>query len=58
MFTYTHKAQYHETDQMGIIREVCVEDASPVEYGTVLFYLEPMADATPGSPDASMGEGE
>ena len=45
-------------DQMGIIREVCVEDASPVEYGTVLFYLEPMADATPGSPDASMGEGE
>ena len=44
--------------QMGIIREVCVEDASPVEYGTVLFYLEPMADATPGSTEASMGEGE
>ena len=28
-------------DQMGTIREVCVKDADPVEFGTVLFYLEP-----------------
>ncbi|NLG10126.1 MAG: acetyl-CoA carboxylase biotin carboxyl carrier protein [Coriobacteriaceae bacterium] len=29
-------------EQMGIIREVCVENATPVEYGTVMFYLEPI----------------
>ena len=29
-------------EQMGIIREVCIENSSPVEYGTVLFYLEPI----------------
>lgn len=28
-------------EEMGTIREVCLEDATPVEYGTVLFYLEP-----------------
>ncbi|HBT95260.1 MAG TPA: acetyl-CoA carboxylase biotin carboxyl carrier protein [Coriobacteriia bacterium] len=28
-------------EQMGTIREVCVENQMPVEYGTVLFYLEP-----------------
>jgi len=33
-------------EQMGVIREVCIENASPVEYGTVLFYLEPISDAT------------
>jgi oxaloacetate decarboxylase alpha subunit len=32
------------SDQMGTIREVCVENALPVEYGTVLFYLEPTLD--------------
>jgi oxaloacetate decarboxylase alpha subunit len=31
-------------EQMGTIREVCVENAMPVEYGTVLFYLEPILD--------------
>jgi oxaloacetate decarboxylase alpha subunit len=31
-------------EQMGTIREVCVENALPVEYGTVLFYLEPTLD--------------
>jgi oxaloacetate decarboxylase alpha subunit len=30
-------------EQMGTIREVCVENTMPVEYGTVLFYLEPLA---------------
>ncbi|MDR2106656.1 MAG: acetyl-CoA carboxylase biotin carboxyl carrier protein, partial [Coriobacteriales bacterium] len=31
-------------EQMGTIREVCIENAMPVEYGTVLFYLEPTLD--------------
>jgi oxaloacetate decarboxylase alpha subunit len=29
-------------EESGVIREVCVENASPVEYGTVLFYYEPV----------------
>ncbi len=29
------------SEEMGTIREVCVENAQGVEYGTVLFYLEP-----------------
>ena len=28
-------------DEMGTIREVCLEDATPVEFGTPLFYIEP-----------------
>ncbi len=28
-------------EEPGIIREVCLADAEPVEYGTVLFYYEP-----------------
>lgn len=28
-------------EEMGTIREVCVEDGTPVEFGTPLFYLEP-----------------
>jgi oxaloacetate decarboxylase alpha subunit len=28
--------------QIGVVREVCVENAQPVEFGTVLFYLEPL----------------
>ena len=28
-------------EQMGTVREVCIENGMPVEYGTVLFYLEP-----------------
>ena len=31
-------------EQMGIIREVCVANASPVEWDTVLFYFEPATD--------------
>ena len=34
--------------QMGIVREICVEDASPVEYGTALFYIEPHREADAG----------
>jgi len=32
-------------EQMGVVREICVENGKPVEYGTVLFYLEPVVDA-------------
>ncbi len=28
-------------EEMGTVREVCLEDATPVEFGTVLFYIEP-----------------
>ena len=28
-------------EEMGTVREVCLEDATPVEFGTVLFYVEP-----------------
>ena len=27
-------------EEMGTVREVCVEDATPVEFGTPLFYIE------------------
>ena len=30
-----------EAEEMGTVREVCVEDGTPVEYGDVLFYIEP-----------------
>ena len=33
-----------EAEQMGTVREVCLDDATPVEYGTVMFYLEPIED--------------
>lgn len=29
-------------EERGIIREICLADAEPVEYGTVLFYYEPV----------------
>lgn len=31
-------------EEMGTIREVCLEDATPVEFGTVMFYVEPTSD--------------
>ncbi len=30
-----------ESDRDGVIREICVEDGEPVEYGQVLFRVEP-----------------
>ena len=43
-------AQMNEiaAEEMGTVREVCLSDATPVEYGTVLFYVEPH-DPTPGA---------
>jgi acetyl-CoA carboxylase biotin carboxyl carrier protein len=32
-----------ESEAQGVIREVCVENAEPVEYGQVLFRIEPDA---------------
>lgn len=29
-------------EESGVIREICVENAQPVEYGQVLFYYEPI----------------
>ena len=34
-------------DEMGTVREVCLEDASPVEFGTVMFYIEPLGTPAP-----------
>jgi oxaloacetate decarboxylase alpha subunit len=28
-------------EEDGVIREICVSNGDPVEYGTVLFYYEP-----------------
>jgi oxaloacetate decarboxylase alpha subunit len=32
-----------EMPERGIIHEVALADATPVDYGTVLFYYEPVA---------------
>lgn len=29
------------SEEIGVVREVCLEDATPVEFGTPLFYIEP-----------------
>ncbi len=34
-------------EQIGTIREICLENATPVEYGTVMFYLEPIGKIEP-----------
>ncbi len=34
-------------DEVGTVREICVEDGSPVEFGTVLFYVEPLGKPAP-----------
>ena len=31
-----------KAEQMSVVREVCLENAQPVEYGSLLFYLEPI----------------
>ena len=31
-------------EQIGTVREICLDNAAPVEYGTVLFYLEPIVE--------------
>lgn len=34
-------------EEVGTVREVCVEDGAPVEFGTVLFYVEPLGAPAP-----------
>ena len=34
-------------EEMGTVREVCLEDATPVEFGTVMFYVEPLGTPAP-----------
>ena len=31
-------------EEMCVVREVCVNNADPVEYGTVMFYIEPVTE--------------
>ena len=38
-------------DMMCVVREVCVENAQPVEFGQPLFYVEPV-DSNPASQKA------
>lgn len=40
-------------EEMGTIREVCVEDATPVEFGTPLFYIEPHASHDAVGPESA-----
>ena len=35
------------------VREVCLEDATPVEFGTVLFYIEPHATLGAVGPESA-----
>ena len=39
--------------EMGIVREVCVQDGDPVEYGTVLFYIEPITSGAGTAPETA-----
>ena len=39
-------------EEMGIVREICVKDSTPVEYGTPLFYIEPLQSDTLTSMEA------
>ena len=34
--------------EMGTVREICVEDSEPVEFGTPLFWIEPHGQAVAG----------
>ncbi|WP_139650689.1 acetyl-CoA carboxylase biotin carboxyl carrier protein [Raoultibacter phocaeensis] len=34
-------------EEMGTVREICLEDATPVEFGTVMFYIEPLGTPAP-----------
>lgn len=40
-------------EEMGTVREVCVEDATPVEFGTPLFYIEPHASNDAVGPESA-----
>ena len=39
--------------EMGTVRTVCLEDATPVEFGTPLFYIEPISMGTGENPETA-----
>ena len=41
-----------EAEEMSTVREICVKDADPVEFGTVLFYVEPHGKPAPAPENA------
>jgi oxaloacetate decarboxylase (Na+ extruding) subunit alpha len=41
-----------EAEELGTVREICVNDGDPVEYGTVMFYVEPMGKPAPAPENA------
>ncbi len=41
-----------QADEMCTVREVCLEDATPVEFGSVLFYVEPIAGMEVAKPES------
>lgn len=41
-----------EAEEMGTVREICVNDGDPVEYGTVMFYVEPKGTPAPAPENA------
>ena len=38
-----------KAEEMAIVREICIENAQPVEFGSLLFYLEPISDQAASS---------
>lgn len=40
-------------DEMGTVCEVCIKDAEPVEFGTVLFYIEPHNTSEATGPESA-----
>ena len=41
-----------EAEELGTVREICVNDGDPVEFGTVMFYVEPMGKPAPAPENA------
>ena len=41
-----------EAEEIGTVREICVKDGDPVEFGTVMFYVEPLGKPAPAPENA------
>ena len=39
-------------DEVGVVREVCKKDGEAVEFGTPLFYIEPLGAPAPAPENA------
>jgi oxaloacetate decarboxylase alpha subunit len=42
-----------KAEQMSVVREICIENGQAVEFGTLLFFLEPIFSATAGEAPSS-----